>query len=227
MPNFSRDDMLVRYYVFDQFALNDQRAYYKARKEEYRKASVQVNRFRAIFSALTGISAALAVFVLTVGGFTGNGVCSTTPQPAECFGPQAFASFLAVCSIVLPGIASFFSMLADLFQWDRFADIYESAANNLERADAQLTDPEMIPDDVFFRAAYTAYVSGTLEVMSSETSQWGQVSNTVPSIEAFIEAQRQKDERNRNRFNPSAQRSTGTNPSTPPTSATDAPTSIG
>jgi hypothetical protein len=114
-------------------------------------------------------------------------------------------------------------MLADLFQWDRFADIYESAANNLERADAQLTDPEMIPDETFFRAAYTAYVSGTLEVMSSETSQWGQVSNTVPSIESFIEAQRQKDERNRNRFNPNAQTSTSTNAQPP----SDLPTSAG
>lgn len=222
MPNFSREDFLTRYYVFDQFALNDQRNYYKLRKEEYRKASVQVNRFRAMFSALTGISAALAVFVLTVGGFTGNGVCSVNPIPSECFGAQALASFLAVCSIVLPGIASFFSMLADLFQWDRFSDIYESASNNLERADAQLTDPEMIPDEVFFRAAYTAYVSGTLEVMSSETSQWGQVNNTVPSIEAFIEAQRQKDERNRNRFNPSSQQ--GSSTANPPT---DMPTSLG
>jgi len=224
MPNFSREDLTTRYTVFDRFALDDQRNYYKFRKEEYRLASVQVNRFKALFSALTGISAALAVFVLTVGGFTGNGVCSEVTRPDSCLGPQAFASFLAICSIVLPGIASFFSMLADLFQWDKFSDIYESAANNLERADAQLTDPDMIPDETFFRAAYTAYVSGTLEVMSSETSQWGQVSNTVPSIESFIEAQRQKDERNRNRFNPNAQAAASSAPSINPA---DLPSSAG
>jgi len=224
MPNFSREDMFARYYVFDRFALDDQRTYYKLRKEEYRKASVQINRFKALFSALTGISAALAVFVLTIGGFTGDGTCSAAVRPDSCLPAQTVASFLAICSIVLPGIASFFSMLADLFQWDRFADIYESAANNLERADAQLTDPEMIPDETFFRAAYTAYVSGTLEVMTSETSQWGQVSTAVPSIESFIEAQRQKDERNQNRFNPNvAKTSTSTNPA----SSSDLPTSAG
>jgi len=224
MPNFSREDMFARYYVFDRFALDDQRTYYKLRKEEYRKASVQINRFKALFSALTGISAALAVFVLTIGGFTGDGTCSAAVRPDSCLPAQTVASFLAICSIVLPGIASFFSMLADLFQWDRFADIYEAAANNLERADAQLTDPEMIPDETFFRAAYTAYVSGTLEVMTSETSQWGQVSTTVPSIESFIEAQRQKDERNQNRFNPNSKTSTGINPAQ---SSSDLPTSAG
>lgn len=225
MPNFSREDLTARYLVFDKFALDDQRNYYKLRKEEYRKASVQVNRLRAIFSALTSISAAGAVFVLTIGGFTGNGACSVelaeATRPDICIGWQGIASFLAICSVILPAVASFFSMLADLFQWDRFADIYESATNNLERADAQLSDPDMIPDESFFRAAYTAYVSGTLDVMSSETSQWGQVSTTMPSIEAFIEAQRQKDERNRNRFNPSASQTAQSAP--PP----DQPTSAG
>ncbi|MCU0476977.1 MAG: hypothetical protein MUC99_12885 [Anaerolineae bacterium] len=229
MPNFSREDMLARYYLFDTFALDDQRKYYKLRKEEYRKASVQINRFRALFSGLTGISAAGAVLVLTVGGFTGNGICSDFDAilPADqawCLGMQGLASVLAILSIILPAVASFFSMLADLFQWDKFAE-----ADNLEVADAQLSEPEIIADDTFFRAAYTAYVSGTLEVMSSETSQWGQVSQTVPSIEAFIEAQRQKDERNRNRFNPNAQQGNGAGaPPPPPLSPSgDQPTSLG
>lgn len=228
MPNFSRDDLIARYQVFDRFALDDQRKYYKQRKEEYRKASVQVNRFRAIFSALTGISAAGAVLVLTVGGFTGDGPCSQpNSEAANCATMQGIASFLAICSVVLPAVASFFSMLADLFQWDKFADIYESAANNIERADAQLSDPELIADETFFRAAYTAYVSSTLEVMSSETSQWGQVSQTMPSIEAFIEAQRQKDERNRARFHPpQGGQSVGSSPAAPPPSD-NSPTSAG
>jgi ABC-type multidrug transport system fused ATPase/permease subunit len=229
MPNFSREDLIARYEVFDRFALDDQRKYYKQRKEEYRKASVQVNRFRAIFSALTGISAAGAVLVLTVGGFTGDGPCSQAAGAANetlnCATMQGIASFLAICSVILPAVASFFSMLADLFQWDRFADIYESAANNIERADAQLSEPELISDDTFFRAAYTAYVSGTLDVMASETSQWGQVSQTVPSIEAFIEAQRQKDERNRARYNPQGQPTPPA--SAPPPPSDDLPTSAG
>ena len=62
MTNLDRKDLEVRYEMFDQFALIDQRAYYLKTVEKHDEASGQVNRIRASISLFTGIAAAVAGF---------------------------------------------------------------------------------------------------------------------------------------------------------------------
>lgn len=182
MPEFTREDLLTRYEVFDKYALRDQRAYYKSRSAEYRQANRQVTRYRAYFSFGTSVVTALAGLIIALN----NG---RPFSDALMLG----VSVLAILSIVLPAIGSFFSMLADLYQWEKFSTVFESAIENLEVSDAQLSNPERITDEEYLRGAYLAYVTSALDVMQAETAQWGQAKQSPPEIAAFIEAQRQKE----------------------------------
>jgi hypothetical protein len=182
MSDFTRQDLLTRYEVFDKYALKDQRAYYKSRSAEYRQANRQVTRYRALFSFGTSVVTAMAGLIISL----------NRGQPLGS-GLLVFVSVLAILSIVLPAIGSFFSMLADLYQWEKFSTVFESAIENLEVSDAQLSNPERIVDDEYLKGAYLAYVTSALDVMQSETAQWGQARQSPPEIEAFIEAQRQKE----------------------------------
>ncbi len=193
MP-MTREDLEVRYNLFNQFALQDQKKYYKRAMSEHRKAAAQVNRLRAFLSLLTGISAAIAGYVVQT-RFLGKESCTAIRNiPADCGTWEAVVIVLTVMAIVLPTVGALFSTLSDLFQWDKMISIYKSATENLEIADAQSPSPAM-PDDVYFRASLRAFVEGTLNVMSDETAQWGQSIRTPAQIENFINEEVEKANR--------------------------------
>jgi hypothetical protein len=204
----TRNDYELRYRIFDKFALNDQRKYYTNKTDLFRTARHQVNIIRASMGLLTGLATALAVLLASTayaGGCSSEVMdiaqrtASSAVESAErtlaltsivdCSRLRGFTGLLAAASIILPAIAGFFGAIQSLYQWDRFVQIYKDALENLEAADAQLTArTSEIPDDRFLDA-YVAYTEGTLEVMASETSQWGQSIKTPAQIEAFVERQ--------------------------------------
>lgn len=177
MP-LNRADLKVRYEVFDKFALNDQRNYYKSTVARYREATSQVNRLRALLAFLTGFSAAAA-------GWLGR---------PEATGQEWILSILVIAAIVLPAFGALFTMLADLYQWDRLITIYDKAQESIEVADAQNPD-DSIADDITYRAAFMAYTEGTLSVMSDEAAQWGQAIRTPAQIEKYLEDARRHAEK--------------------------------
>lgn len=170
MP-LNRADLKVRYEMFDQFALDDQRNYYKATLGKYRLAASQVNRLRAALAFLTGFASAAAALIV-----------QSKAQSGFLLG---LTSIFAILAIILPAFGALFSTLADLYQWDRLITIYDAALENIEVADAQSPD-DSISDDVTYRAALTAYTEGTLSVMSDESSQWGQAIRTPAQLEKYL-----------------------------------------
>lgn len=195
----SRKDLEARYKIFDHFALNDQRKYYTNKTDLFRTARGQVNVIRASMGLLTGLATAAAVLLASRAY---GGACESVSMQAiqeaaavvasplaDCGRLRFFTGLLAAASIILPAIAGFFGALSSLYQWDRFVQIYKDALENLEAADAQLTTrTSSIPDNRFIEA-YIAYTEGTLEVMASETSQWGQSIKTPAQIESFVDRQ--------------------------------------
>ncbi len=181
MP-LTRDDLEVRYKMFDHFALDDQRNYYKATLLKNRMATLEVNRLRAFLAFMTGFASAAAALIVALDGGTRSAFA------------QAVIALLAVAAIVLPAFAALFSTLADLYQWDRLITIYDAALENLEVADAESPD-DTIKDDVTYRAALTAYAEGTLSVMNDESAQWGQSIRTPAQLEKFlVDAKRRAEE---------------------------------
>jgi PHP family Zn ribbon phosphoesterase len=87
---------------------------------------------------------------------------------------------------VAPAIGAAFTTLADLFQWDRQTQIYDTALENLEVADAQ--SPLASMNDIEYQAALNAFSEGTLTVMRDETTQWGQLIRTPESLQKYIDA---------------------------------------
>jgi hypothetical protein len=180
MAELDRKTMEAIYELFDTFALDDQRNYYRSTVSKFRKAAQQVNTLRASFSFLTGLASALA------------GVLAMTQIPpagcpvgdSACGAVSAIVGLLIIISIVAPAIGGAFNTLADLFQWDRLVTVYSAALENIEVADSRSPDPEM--DDFSYRIALNAYVDGTLSVMSDESAQWGQLIRTPAQIEKFI-----------------------------------------
>lgn len=182
MP-LNRKDMEARYRLFDHFALSDQRTYYKRKTDDFRTSRLQVNRWRAGSSLATVVTTSMTA-VLAPQAF--NDACIAS---GECFQLQLVVGLLAALSIIFPAIGGFFGALLSLYQWDKFVHIYSSADENLEVADAHMNNIETIPDDERFIGSYLAYTEGTLDVMASETAQWGQTVKTPAQIEAFIERQ--------------------------------------
>ncbi|MDX1992685.1 MAG: hypothetical protein SF029_09855 [bacterium] len=190
----NRKELETRYALFNQFALQDQKKYYKKALGENRKAAAQVNRLRAFMGLMTGVSAAIAGFIVQT-QFLGKNSCSATLNvPDDCVAWRTAVVILTVMAVVLPAIAALFSTLADLYQWDKLIAIYRSAMENLEVADAQSPHPQT-SDDLIFRASYRAFVEGTLNVMSDETAQWGQSIRTPQQVEHFITEEIEKAQR--------------------------------
>jgi hypothetical protein len=193
-----RQDLEARYQLFQQFALDDQRNYYRAITKKYRLAASQVNRLRALLAFLTGLSAAAAALIVQY-AFVPGAICyggadnTTLSFPAQCGLYQQLTGLFTILSIALPAFGAAFSTLADLYQWDRLITIYDAALQNIEVADAQSPD-ETIPDDVTYRAAFLAYAEGTLSVMSDETAQWGQAIRTPAQLEKYLETARERVE---------------------------------
>jgi len=188
MQPMSRKDMEARYKLFEKFALDDQRNYYKRTIEKHHKAADQVNKIRASVALATAVCAALVGLISTF-YFSGvDPVCSLPlgeNATTQCTAIYYLTFFLIVLAIGLPALGGFFNSLADLFQWDRLISIYESAVENIEVADARSPDPEM--SDLQYRASLRAFAEGTLQVMSDETAQWGQSIRTPPDLEEFVE----------------------------------------
>src|SRR4051812_2613264 len=84
MAKLSRKDYEAIYKLFDEYALGDQRNYYKITVERFRKAASEVNRWRAIFSLLTGFASALAGLIvqayLNAPAANGGTVCTVDPS---------------------------------------------------------------------------------------------------------------------------------------------------
>ncbi|MBK9123876.1 MAG: hypothetical protein IPM16_12270 [Chloroflexi bacterium] len=203
----NRQELEVRYKIFDRFALGDQRHYYQSKLDSFRKARGQVNMIRASMGLATVVA---TVFAITMAPSAFNETCTeairavstaqlsggiesaaaaTVQQLSNCRSMQLWTSIAAGLSIILPAIGGFFGALLGVYQWDKFVQIYKDAQESLEAADAQLTDRISDIDDERFISAYIAYTEGTLEVMASETSQWGQSVKTPAQIEAFVKRQ--------------------------------------
>jgi hypothetical protein len=224
MTNFDRKRMEAVYEMFDAFALEDQRNYYRATLNKFRDSGAQVNGLRAFFSLLAGLASALAGLIVQSLLVTG-GQCAPNPTPPElmlfCDNVKIGVGFLMILAVVAPAVGGAFGTLADLFQWDRMMTIYDSALENIDVADARSPDPEM--DDITYRASLRAYVEGTLSVMRDETAQWGQLIRTPPQLDQFIQEEQEKAARVSS-GKPAGSASTNPGPSAPPVSPPD-PTS--
>lgn len=185
MTTFNREDLEVRYRLFETFALDDQRNYYSSTLAKHRAAASQVNRYRAMLAFFTGVCAAAAGFLVQSYFVTGARCTLPGPVPGECGAVQGLVSALIVLAVVLPALGTFFTTLADLYQWDRMITIYDAALENIEVADALSPLPEM--DDTVYRASVRAFAEGTLLVMADETAQWGQSVRTPQQLDTFIQ----------------------------------------
>ncbi len=180
MPIPDRKQMETQYAIFNRFMLQDQRSYYKSALERYDNAGAQVNRWRAIFSLLTGVASALAGVL--VNSLSNNGVPNDTVH--------LIVSLLLIVAVVAPALGGAFGTLSDLFQWDRLMTIYKTAEENVIVAEALAPDLEM-PDGEYW-AALQAFTEGTLTVMRDETAQWGQLIRDPEQIRDFIEKARKR-----------------------------------
>ena len=185
MQPFDRNDYEARYELFDQFTLNDQKRYYQKSIKKSRIARRQVGQLAATFTLLAGLAAAASGLL----------VSSDLPTQTQVFADQDTLRWIVlICigvSIVFPAISAFFTSLSDLYQWDRTIELYETALENIEVADAQSPLPEMT--DEMFLASLRAYSEGTLQVMDDETAQWGQSIGTPEAIEKFLEEARARE----------------------------------
>lgn len=173
MSNLNRDDMKARYAMFQHFGLDDQRGYYAASINKFRRSASGVNQIRATIALLTGVASA-AVGLIAALGLNEEGTIWVW-----------VVNLLIVAATGLPAFAAFFNMLADLYQWDKLISIYDAASENIEVADALSPLDEM--EDVKYLASLRAYTQGTLDVMSDETAQWGQSIRTPKGVQEFLE----------------------------------------
>lgn len=108
----------------------------------------------------------------------------------QCATIQSLAHVLMLVAVVAPAVGGAFTTLAGLYQWDRSANLYESALESLEVADSQSPLDDM--DTLTYRAALRAYVENTLQVMSDESAQWGQSVRPPAQLEQFLNEEREK-----------------------------------
>lgn len=189
MPVDERKYNEAVYRLFEYFGLKDQRDYYVHRVKQNRAAASQVNRLRAFFSFLAGMSSALAGLIVVTWFPTGLD-CAASDGVSYCNLLVFVVSALVIVSVVAPAIGAAFTTLADLFQWDRLVDVYTGARENINVADALSPLAEM-PDDVY-KIALQAFAQGTLSVMNDEQAQWGQLIRTPQPLEKFIEESQRK-----------------------------------
>ena len=150
-----------------------------------------MNQLRATISLFTGIAAALAG-LLAQAYFASGTVCSTANAtvPTWCGQISIVINIAIILSVALPALNGFFNTLADLYQWDKQISIYKNALENIEVADAHSPLDDM--DYEHFLASMMAYTEGTLQVMSDESTQWGQSIRTPKGIQAYIDEAREK-----------------------------------
>lgn len=208
MMTFTREDLRARVRLFEKAVLEDQRSYYQSAIYKYHRSAVWVNRVRALFALLAGIASAWAGFIVSDAVARGTFDACTVRQlaavaqieitdetvaaqeDADCFTIHVFVPLLMGVAVVAPALGAGFTTLADLYQWERLTSIYNNALENLEVADAQSPIDEM--DDIEYEAAMTAFAEGTLNVMSDETAQWGQLVKAPEDLQAYIDRARQR-----------------------------------
>ena len=183
MPPRTRKETEALFKLTESFIFDDQRNYYDAISDRYNEAGGQVNRLRALFSLLTGLSAAAAGLIVAQ-VFSEGKVC-TLESSNYCNIMGSLVLIFMIIAVIAPAVSGAFNTLADLYQWDRFVSIYEAAEENLGVAEAQAPDPEM--DDITYHASFDAYAEGVLSVMRDETAQWGQLVQTPPQTDEFLE----------------------------------------
>jgi hypothetical protein len=208
MNTFDQSDLQLRYELFKHFALEDQRSYYRFKGRSYREAARQVNTIRALLALLTGLASACAILVVSLDpqcAVTGIGasIAQVAGTPADGQSAESAASNAAdasaqaggcsasgiligllIVAVVAPAMGGAFSTLSDLYQWDRLINVYDSALENLEVADAASPLEEMEPE--VYGQSLRAYVAGTLSVMRDETAQWGQLIRTPSQLQQFV-----------------------------------------
>lgn len=167
MNVLSRSDQEARYLMFDAFAINDTRSYYQAQIQHVYRVYSQVNRWRAVFSFLSGVVAAILGLLVQS---TPSIVCSSSSANVPCALTLPGALLLSGV-IVLPALSLGFSLLFLVFDWDEQYLNMQSALENLEIADAVSPFAEM--DDLEYRAAMQAFTQGALDVMHDETVVFG------------------------------------------------------
>lgn len=189
MTEINRQELEARYQVFDRFILKDQKAYYQKAIVRNRKAANQVNRFRGLCAALAAIAAGSAGVIVSA-FFTGDQTCAAdaAARAGYCTVAEVSTVILVILAMILPSIGSIFSTLMELYQWDRVSDLYESATENLEVADA-LSPAPGVPDDEQYREFFRVYAEGALTIMNAETSQWGQSIRTPEELKEFVSSQ--------------------------------------
>ncbi len=214
MAKLNRVQMKAIYKLFNQFALEDQRTYYIRTIDRYRRAAILVTQLRAGFALLTGVAAAFVGLMVAVN----PGQCVSGTPTGDCTSTQILLFIALLVTVVAPAIGSAFTTLADLYQWDRMTALYESALENLDVADAQSPMDEM--GEEVYRASFTIYAEGTLEVMNDETAQWGQLTKPPQQLAQFIEEQEEKVQNAVTRGRRTAASSRSGEGGTPPTSDT-------
>ncbi len=188
MPVRTRKETEALYKLTKAFIFDDQESYYESMVERYNQSGVQVNGLRAFFSLLTGLAAAAAGLIVQATFSEGKECALAGSNYCNVMGTLIFV--FTIIAVIAPAVSTAFGTLADLYQWDRFVSVYQSAEENLGVADAQAPDPDM--DDMTYHASFEAYVEGMLSVMEDETAQWGQLAQTPPETEDFLEKERAK-----------------------------------
>lgn len=180
MAKLSKDDFRIRYELFDKFAVKDQESYYQYKIKQSEKSAEEVNFIRASLALVTGFASAIAGAIAQAYIVGDCGL-----SPFYCSVAEGAVIFFIIISILLPAIGGLFSSLSDLYQWERLSTIYDAAERNLLVADSMSPHREDKLDT--YIASLYAYVKGTLQVMSDETSQWGQAIREPEGIQTFID----------------------------------------
>ena len=189
MANLTRKEAEALYTIFQRFALDDQKSYYRNSIDKARTAGRQVNQLRASFSLLAGFASALAGLLVAV---YGAGSDSCNPATANCAVLSPIVIGLLIATVIAPVIGGALGTLMDLFQWDRLSKVYEGALQNIEVADALSPDRDDTDDKYF--GSLSAYAEGTLSVMRDESAQWGQLIRPPRQLEEFLAAQERRIE---------------------------------
>lgn len=167
MASQTRSEQEARYVIFDTFVVNDARQYYRTVLEEARRAASQVNRLRAAFGFLGGLGAAVIGLIVQS---TPAIVCPASGDNVFCTASPIVA-LLTASVIIFPMLSIFLSLLPLIFEWDERIQVYETALENLEVADAVSPIAEM--KDIEYSAAVRAFTQGTLDVMHDEAVIYG------------------------------------------------------
>jgi len=186
MAELTRQQAEALYKLFNKYALDDQRNYYRNTVDKYRKSAGQVNVYRAVSSLLTGLASALAGLLVQ------SDTSAACAANAAACSNQGLVFILIIISVVAPVIGGAFSTLADLYQWDRLTTVYSAALESLEVADSLSPDDDL--EDADYLAFLRDYATGTLTVMRDESAQWGQLIRTPEATERFVKQEQERAE---------------------------------